>query len=64
MFLNFFPCVYNVVTTIAPSFMILAGNKDSHKSLDEFEIRSGTTIDCSKLPLCVWKNPLDFQWEK
>ena len=38
----------NVVTTLAPSFMIgsfdwiffiLAGNKDNHKSLDEFDLK-------------------------
>ena len=37
--------MYNVVTTLAPSFFepifyILAGNKDSHKSFDEFEFQA------------------------
>ena len=43
----------NVVTTLAPSFLIfdwifliLAGNKDSHKSLDEFKSKVEPTSAC------------------
>ena len=45
--------LYNVVSTLAPSFLIgyssyivLAGNKDIHNISDEFEIRPDRTKDC------------------
>ena len=43
------PLTYNgrdVVDTPAPSFLILAGNKDSHRISDDFKIRRDSTIDC------------------
>ena len=43
--------LYNVVNTIAPSFLIgsssfFAGNKDNHKVLDECETWLDRTKDC------------------
>ena len=43
--------MYNVVNTLAPSFLIgsssfSAGNKDDHKVSVEFEIRPDPTMDC------------------
>ena len=35
----------NVVTTLAPSFFILACNRDKHKNLDEFEFPPVSTTD-------------------
>ena len=35
----------NVVTTLAPSFVIGSGNKVNHKSLDGFEIWTNQTLD-------------------
>ena len=58
--------MYTVVTSLAPSFMIsnnliffiLAGNKDSHKILDGFEIQQDRNRDYGQscMPLSVWKN--------
>ena len=41
------------MTTLAPSFFIVAGNKDNHKSLDEFEFQPDPIIDCGYLCLIL-----------
>ena len=38
--------MFHVVNTRAPSFFILAGNKDNHDISDEYEIRPDRTEDC------------------
>ena len=46
-------------------FFILAGNEDSHKISDEFEIRVDSTLDCGvSCPWAFEKIPIDLQWER
>ena len=50
------------MNTLVPSFFYLiffvsAGNKDMHKSLDEFEFQPDPTTDSVNCPLAFEKNP-------
>ena len=46
-------------------FFILAGNEDSHKISDNFEIRVDSTMDCRvSCPCAFEKIPIDLQWER
>ena len=40
--------------------LLFAGNKDNHNISDKFEIPP----DRTKLPLSVWKIPIDLLWRK
>ena len=37
---------YNLVSTLAPSFLFGSDKEDNHKISDEFEFRSASTTDC------------------
>ena len=44
------------MNTLAPSFLILAGNEDMHESLEEFELRQDTTADSRVICPCASEN--------
>ena len=41
------------MNTLAPLFLILAGNKDMHESLDEFKFRPDTTTNTRVICPCA-----------
>ena len=63
--------MYNLVSTLAPSFLImligsssyLAGEEEEHNISDEFEFRLGSTKECGvSCPWVLEKFPKDLQW--
>ena len=45
--------MYNVVNSLAPLFLILAGNEDMHESLDEFKFLPDTTTNSRVICPCA-----------